>query len=413
MAFEFTEKQNEMLRAGLDEAGPQLVIAVGGIRSGKTVGGGGTLLIDGLRRHVRGRSAPYILGGKSIGAVRRNVFPGLRMVGDHLGLLWDYRSTVNELSVGPVNFVLFGGSTEESQEAVSGMTAAGALVNEATYLRESFVKQVVMRCSEPGAKVIIDTNPGAPSHWIKKEFVDENVGVVLGSTVDDNPHIGDKTKAFYRSVLTGHYAARMLDNEWAGAVGLVYPRWQTWDEETDGTGTTDMGVDWGTSSVTAAVKVVERETDDGTVWVVVDEYYHVAGEHGERTSGEHADALAEFWGPPEKVGEVICDPSAAALRLDLRRRGVGNRSGNNAVLDGIDLVRGLLAVGDVRVHPRCRRLIAELQTYEWDARATERGEDAPVKRNDHALDALRYWAMRRFRDRRRLDRVWTPKPVFL
>ena len=30
--------------------------------------------------------------------------------------------------------------------------------------------------------------------------------------------------------------------------------------------------------------------------------------------------------------------------------------------------------------------------YEWDERAQERGEDKPLKVNDHSCDALRYWA---------------------
>jgi phage terminase large subunit len=28
--------------------------------------------------------------------------------------------------------------------------------------------------------------------------------------------------------------------------------------------------------------------------------------------------------------------------------------------------------------------------YRWDPKATERGEDKPLKENDHSVDALRY-----------------------
>ena len=35
--------------------------------------------------------------------------------------------------------------------------------------------------------------------------------------------------------------------------------------------------------------------------------------------------------------------------------------------------------------------IKEFASYIWDAKATDRGEDAPVKQHDHAMDAVRYF----------------------
>jgi hypothetical protein len=35
-------------------------------------------------------------------------------------------------------------------------------------------------------------------------------------------------------------------------------------------------------------------------------------------------------------------------------------------------------------------LINEVQGYCWDSKAAEKGIDAPIKRADHLLDALRY-----------------------
>jgi hypothetical protein len=31
-----------------------------------------------------------------------------------------------------------------------------------------------------------------------------------------------------------------------------------------------------------------------------------------------------------------------------------------------------------------------MQSYAWDSKAADRGEDKPVKKNDHCVDALRY-----------------------
>ena len=62
----------------------------------------------------------------------------------------------------------------------------------------------------------------------------------------------------------------------------------------------------------------------------------------------------------------------------------------------------LLDAGRLMVHPRCERLIGELEGYLWDSKAQERGEDRPIKQDDHAVDALRYGLMHYRRDLRRL-----------
>jgi hypothetical protein len=60
------------------------------------------------------------------------------------------------------------------------------------------------------------------------------------------------------------------------------------------------------------------------------------------------------------------------------------------VLKGIRTVGSLLSLGRLVVSEKCRHLLAEIPGYVWDPKATARGEDAPIKQNDHFCDALRY-----------------------
>ena len=39
----------------------------------------------------------------------------------------------------------------------------------------------------------------------------------------------------------------------------------------------------------------------------------------------------------------------------------------------------------------CINTIMEFGSYIWDEKAAQRGEDRPVKENDHAMDAVRYF----------------------
>jgi hypothetical protein len=50
----------------------------------------------------------------------------------------------------------------------------------------------------------------------------------------------------------------------------------------------------------------------------------------------------------------------------------------------------LMAGGRLRIHSSCKNLIDQLQSCSWDPAVAERGEDKPVKKEDHALDGCRY-----------------------
>jgi phage terminase large subunit len=40
---------------------------------------------------------------------------------------------------------------------------------------------------------------------------------------------------------------------------------------------------------------------------------------------------------------------------------------------------------------RCVNTLNEFGLYSWDKKAADNGEDAPIKQNDHCMDAIRYF----------------------
>ena len=56
--------------------------------------------------------------------------------------------------------------------------------------------------------------------------------------------------------------------------------------------------------------------------------------------------------------------------------------------DGIRETASCMAQGKIKINPECKSVVRELQGYVWDDKA---GDDKPVKENDHAMDAMRYW----------------------
>ena len=61
---------------------------------------------------------------------------------------------------------------------------------------------------------------------------------------------------------------------------------------------------------------------------------------------------------------------------------------DNAVLEGIQHVAQCLSDGTVLINDCCTSTVKEFGEYCWDEKATE---DRPVKTNDHAMDAVRYF----------------------
>lgn len=90
---------------------------------------------------------------------------------------------------------------------------------------------------------------------------------------------------------------------------------------------------------------------------------------------------------------VIVDPSAAGFRVQLYRDGITARLGDNTVLDGIRTVSSLLALDLLRVHSSCTALAAEMAGYSWDDKASERGQDAPLKVDDDYVEP--HWPVSR------------------
>jgi phage terminase large subunit len=87
---------------------------------------------------------------------------------------------------------------------------------------------------------------------------------------------------------------------------------------------------------------------------------------------------------------VIVDPSAASFVSQLRQDGLNPTAADNSVIDGIRLVSNLLANHQLLIHSSCRELLKEMDSYTWDPKAALDGQDAPLKQNDHGMDALRY-----------------------
>ena len=135
------------------------------------------------------------------------------------------------------------------------------------------------------------------------------------------------------------------------------------------------------------------------------EYYHSGRESGrQRSPSEYASDLVEFMDDLHekydiRVFYIFLDPSAKGLAEEVRRAtrnleySVLIRGAENDVALGISRVQKALAFDILKVSPSQENAIREFGIYEYDKKSIEKGKEAPIKEDDHCMDAIRYAVM--------------------
>ena len=131
------------------------------------------------------------------------------------------------------------------------------------------------------------------------------------------------------------------------------------------------------------------------------EYYHSGRDEGKQKSpSEYAQDLKVMCDEIEVmydrvVSYIFIDPSAAGLIEEVRRvlPHITIIKAQNDVKLGISRVQKFLSFCKLLVSDTQTHLIKEFGLYQYDPKSIERGEEVPLKINDHCCDALRYLVM--------------------
>lgn len=373
------------------------IIADGAIRSGKTVSMSLSFVFWAMTSY---NGQNFAMCGKTIGSFRRNVLFWLKLMLKSRGYtVVDHRAdNLVIISKGDItnNFYIFGGKDESSQDLIQGITLAGVFFDEVALMPESFVNQATGRCSVEGSKYWFNCNPDGPYHWFKVNWIDkasEKKLLYLHFTMDDNLSLSEKIKERYRSMYSGVFFKRYILGLWCMAEGMIYDmfdaaRHVVKNPENLVKANYYVSCDYGTQNAT--VFLLWCKDTEGK-WICIREYYYSGREEAsQKTDTEYADDLKEWLGSIKPV-KIIVDPAAASFIAELKKRGYSVKKAKNDVLDGIRYVASLLNQDQIAVEEGCINTRKEFASYVWDEKASERGEDKPVKQFDHCMDALRYF----------------------
>ena len=387
--FPFSDQQKRLMhwwRPGLKSAECDYVIADGSIRSGKTI----ACIIGFLtwsQTMFQGES--FILAGKTMGALKKNVIKPMLQIMEAWGWPYEYVRSGSEphIDIGSNTYYLFGANTDAAQDSLQGLTAAGAYADEAALFPQSFIDQMIGRCSVYGRKIWLNCNPQGPHHYIYEEYIQPKAarkkGVYhLHFTMDDNLSLHPKIKAGYKRAWSpgSVFYKRFVLGLWVAADGLIYQQFADnvrdyligpdWLEENQIMYAV-IGVDFGGTKSAHSFTLTGFSKGFKQV-VVLDEYYRKKRINPKQLQDDFVDfvkrAQARF-----KVYEAYCDSAEQTLISGLEMACIQAHVAidiKNAIKgpinDRIAFYNSLIAQGRWKVMRHCKHIIEAFEQAVYD-----------------------------------------------
>lgn len=381
----YTPKQIEILKR-VKERDFFILGLHGAKRTGKTVINNDIFLRE-LRRvrkiadSLKIKEPMYILAGVSSKTIQNNVLQEL------------YNRYELEIKFDKHNsFTLFGvkvvqafTGTIAGLGGIRGMTAFGAYINEASLANETVFKEIISRCSGDGARIVFDTNPDNPEHWLKKDYIDsksENI-ISVHFRLDDNTFLSERyIRNIKESTPSGMFYDRDIEGLWVTGEGVVYSDFDGNKHFINDVSEIDFetyiaGVDWGYSHYGS---IVVFGIDKDNKWYLIE---------------EHATQFKEidYWvtialGVKERYGNInfYCDSARPEHVERFRRERIRAINADKSILSGIEEVARLIKLNRFFVlSPKVKQFKKEIYNYIWDEKTGN-----PVKENDDVMDAMRY-----------------------
>lgn len=407
----FSDKQIKLLTWWLPSVSPFAdcdgVIAEGSIRAGKTIAMIDSFITWSLKTF---NGENFILGGKTMGALKRNVLNPMFQILTSKGISYKYiRSDDPRVEIGNNIYYVFGGDNEKSQDKVQGLTAAGAYLDEVALMPKSFVDQVMGRCSVDGAKYFFNCNPGHPKHWLKTEIIDhpkEKNFLVLHFTMDDNLSLAEKVKERLKRMFSGVFYLRYILGQWVVAEGLVYEDFNEEKHVISREKVNEMiqnnkfhtyigAVDWGyTAPMAGGIYGLPR----GEIKAVkIAEFY--------KTKQQTEDVANWFLEWESKLGKnlrvIYCDSAEPDRIVTLRKMHLRAKNGVKEINAGLNTVMAMHKNDQYLICEDCVNTINEKLTYSYPEKDDPKAKkDEPLDENNHAMDEERYALHSYFRKRR-------------
>jgi phage terminase large subunit len=327
---------------------------------------------------------------------------------------WILKKNEVELSITLRNGAIIELKGAENPDALRGVKLKGLVIDEIASIHNwSWLWAEVLRptLTDYQSPVLFISTPKGYNHF----FDLYQKGLQGGEykswkfTSYDNPYIKKEEIDAAKKDLTIDQFSQEYMAEFTRFRGLIYREFNpdehvryfdhTFNEHAD----YYTGIDFAVRGFTASLAVKIKE--DGVMYIL-DEY-----KEEENTAKRHSEAIKtmlKLYADFDKYQVCYGDPAGFAknqqkgdmlwsLADEYLEDGFPLVKANNEVVAGINFVRQMFANNKIIIHPRCNKLVQELQDYQWKEQPTSRigsyEEPEEVRKiNDHLCDVLRYTA---------------------
>lgn len=389
-----TAKQQKVLYSYLNDDWKFLILT-GAFRAGKTIMNNYLFMME-LRRVAKlakKRKDPhpqYILAGYSSNSIYTNVISaiesyfGIEMKPDRHG---HYHMFGVDIVPSYTNSVRGVGS-------IRGMTSYGAYVNEASLSTHEVFQEILQRCSIPSARIICDTNPDVPTHWLKTDYIDnKDPRARIKSftfTIDDNTFLSkDYVDSIKAATPKGMYYDRGILGQWVTGEGVVY---DGFDINTMMVNPEDIpdglnyyvGVDWGFEHKNSIVLLGDDPVTDTTYLI-----REITNKH--KLIGELVAIAQDLQVEYGTRIPFYCDSARPDNIREFQVNGINALLANKRILPGVECVTARINQDKFRVNKAgVKDFLTEVYQYHWNEKTGEPEKGDNGGDDYDVMDALRY-----------------------
>ena len=232
-------------------------------------------------------------------------------------------------------------------------------------------------------QVILSLNPGDARGWIKTKLLAQPGVCLIESTYKDNPFL---SKDYVKNILAMEHTnprmyRQLVLNEWGISEGLVFDKWELYDEETEPENYDQViyGLDFGWNHATALIKCSFKDNEVYLKEVIYEHFIN----------NTQLIDLMDSLGVDKDLA-MIADSAEPARIDDIFNRGYQRVEG----IKKIDVVKtiDILKKYKIFIHKDSTNLQSEFSEYEWKKNLAGQYLDRlePDKQHDDGIAAVRY-----------------------
>lgn len=358
----------------------------GAKRAGKTVVNNDTFITELDRvRSIADRlgvdEPMYILAGTSSTSIQNNV---LQELYNKYGFEPKYDKHGSFTFRGVKVVQVYTGSISGLKRA-RGFTAFGAYVNEASLANEVVFKEIISRCSGTDARIVWDSNPDNPNHWLNRDYINNKDKMIIDFAfkLDDNTFLSKRYIENIKSATpNGKFYDRDILGLWTIAEGAVYSDFNKDIHIVDNLPEMERyfaGVDWGYDHYGSIVIIGEDVKGNQYLVDGISEQY--------KEIDWWVDRAKEF---KAKYGDIVfwADSARPEHVARFEKEKLKAKNAKKEVIAGIEDVAKKFKENKLFIKREViPRFFDEIYQYKWKPNSTK---DEPLKEYDDVLDALRY-----------------------